>query len=94
MNQNLGTNTKMPYFLTSCAGQRMLHGDGEIATANASKNHGLGMTLFQLTASTFLEVHEAHPEGSKLCNFMFGETKSCSRKCLIVQKKMDLPLLC
>ena len=61
----LGTDTKMPYFLTSCAGQRVLHGDGEIATANAAKNHGLGMALFQLTASTFLEVHEAHPEGSK-----------------------------
>ena len=57
----LGTDTKM----TSCAGQRVLHGDGEIATANAAKNHGLRMALFQLTASTFLEVHEAHPEGSK-----------------------------
>jgi hypothetical protein len=33
----LGTDTKMPYFLTSCAGQRMFHGDGEIATANAAK---------------------------------------------------------
>lgn len=61
----LGTDTKMPYFLTSCAGQRMFHGDGEIATANAAKKHGLGMTLSQLTTSTFREVREAHPEGAK-----------------------------
>ena len=61
----LGTKTRMPYFLTSCAGQRMFHADGEIATARAAKKHGLQMALSQLTTSTFEDVRAAHPEGAK-----------------------------
>jgi len=61
----LGTKTRMPYFLTSCAGQRMFHADGEIATARAAKKHGLAMALSQLTTSTFEDVRAAHPEGAK-----------------------------
>lgn len=61
----LGFDTRMPYFLTSCAGQRMFHADGEIASAKAAKKHGLGMALSQLTTSTFEEVREAHPDGAK-----------------------------
>jgi len=55
----------MPYFITSCAGQRMFHADGEIATAKAAKKHGLHMALSQLTTSTFEDVRAAHPEGAK-----------------------------
>jgi len=61
----LGFDTKMPYFITSCAGQRMFHADGEVATATAAKKHGLGMALSQLTTSTFEDVRAAHPEGAK-----------------------------
>eukprot|EP00316_Scyphosphaera_apsteinii_P004419 CAMPEP_0119298462 /NCGR_PEP_ID=MMETSP1333-20130426/635_1 /TAXON_ID=418940 /ORGANISM="Scyphosphaera apsteinii, Strain RCC1455" /LENGTH=492 /DNA_ID=CAMNT_0007299567 /DNA_START=101 /DNA_END=1579 /DNA_ORIENTATION=+ len=61
----LGIDTQMPYFITSCAGQRMFHADGEIATARAAKKHGLGMALSQLTTSTFEEVRKEHPEGAK-----------------------------
>ena len=39
--------------LTRCAGQRMFHADGEVATARAAKKHGCFMALSQLTTSTF-----------------------------------------
>ena len=61
----LGHEHPMPYFITSCAGQRMFHADGEVATAKAAKKHGLHMALSQLTTSTFEEVREAHPDGAK-----------------------------
>ena len=61
----LGQDSAMPFFITSCAGQRMFHADGEVATAKAAKKHGLHMALSQLTTSTFEEVREAHPEGAK-----------------------------
>ena len=57
----LGVKTKMPFFLTSCAGQRMFHADGEIATAQAARKHGLAMALSQLTTSKFEDVRAAHP---------------------------------
>jgi len=61
----LGQDSAMPYFITSCAGQRMFHADGEIATATAAKKHGLHMALSQLTTSTFEDVRAAHPDGAK-----------------------------
>ncbi|KAL1499767.1 hypothetical protein AB1Y20_012453 [Prymnesium parvum] len=61
----LGIDAAQPFFITSCAGQRMFHADGEIATAKAAKKHGLAMALSQLTTSTFEEVRDAHPEGAK-----------------------------
>ena len=61
----MGIDAEMPYFITSCAGQRMFHADGEVATARAAKKHGLAMALSQLTTSTFEEVREAHPAGAK-----------------------------
>ena len=61
----LGHTHKMPFFITSCAGQRMFHADGEVATAKAAKKHGLHMALSQLTTSTFEEVREVHPDGAK-----------------------------
>lgn len=61
----LGHDSAMPFFITSCAGQRMFHADGEVATAKAAKKHGLHMALSQLTTSTFEEVREAHPDGAK-----------------------------
>ncbi len=61
----LGQDSQMPFFITSCAGQRMFHADGEIATARAAKKHGLHMALSQLTTSTFEDVREAHPDGAK-----------------------------
>merc|ERR1719456_785670 len=61
----LGIDAKQPFFITSCAGQRMFHADGEIATAKAAKKHNLHMALSQLTTSTFEEVREAHPDGAK-----------------------------
>jgi len=61
----LGQESQMPYFITSCAGQRMFHADGEVATAKAAKKHGLHMALSQLTTSTFEEVRAAHPDGAK-----------------------------
>merc|ERR1719460_905739 len=61
----LGHEAQLPFFVTSCAGQRMFHADGEIATANAAKKHGCFMALSQLTTSTFEDVREAHPDGAK-----------------------------
>jgi len=61
----LGVDTELPFFVTSCAGQRMFHADGEVATARAAKKHGCFMALSQLTTSTFEDVREAHPEGAK-----------------------------
>jgi len=61
----LGQDSAMPFFITSCAGQRMFHADGEVATAQAARKHGLHMALSQLTTSTFEEVRAAHPEGAK-----------------------------
>jgi len=61
----LGIDTAMPYFITSCAGQRMFHADGEVATAQAAKKYGLAMALSQLTTSTFEDVRGAHPDGAK-----------------------------
>ena len=61
----MGIPSKMPFFITSCAGQRMFHADGEIATAKAAEKYGLAMALSQLTTSTFEDVREAHPTGAK-----------------------------
>jgi hypothetical protein len=44
----LGHKHALPFFLTSCAGQRMFHADGEVATAKAAKKHGLHMCLSQV----------------------------------------------
>lgn len=62
----LGVESAQPFFITSCAGQRMFHADGEVATAKAAKKHGLAMALSQLTTSTFEEVRDAHPDGAKI----------------------------
>ena len=62
----LGIESKLPFFLTSCAGQRMFHADGEIATAKAAKKHGCVMALSQLTTSSFEDVRNAHPDGAKV----------------------------
>ena len=61
----LGHEAQLPFFVTSCAGQRMFHADGEVATAKAAKKHGCFMALSQLTTSTFEDVREAHPDGAK-----------------------------
>ena len=61
----LGHDYSLPFFITSCAGQRMFHADGEVATARAAKKHGLHMALSQLTTSHFEDVREAHPDGAK-----------------------------
>ena len=37
----LGVDTNLPFFITSCAGQRMFHADGEVATAKAAEKHGV-----------------------------------------------------
>ena len=60
----LGKKYAMPYFLTSCAGQRMFHADGEVAAAQAANKHNLHMALSQLTTSSFQDVRNAH-EGAK-----------------------------
>jgi L-lactate dehydrogenase (cytochrome) len=39
----LGHEQALPFFLTLCAGQRMFHADGEVATTKAAKKHGLHM---------------------------------------------------
>lgn len=69
-NMDLSTNimnikSSMPFFLTSCAGQKMFHADGEIATAKAANNHNIPMTLSQLTTSTFEEVRNNAPNHCK-----------------------------
>ena len=78
----LGTKTRMPYFLTSCAGQRMFHADGEIATARAAKKHGLAMALSQLTTSTFEDVRAAHPEGAKTLQLYVWRDKTLLKEVL------------
>ena len=54
-----GLKAKLPFFVTSRAGQRMFHADGEVATAKAAEKHGVRMALSQLTTSTFEDVREA-----------------------------------
>jgi len=61
----MGIESEQPFFITSCAGQRMFHADGEIATARAAKKAGIPMVLSQLTTSTFEEVTQTHPDGAK-----------------------------
>ena len=61
----LGVDTNLPFFITSCAGQRMFHADGEIATARAAAKHGCFMALSQLTTSTFEEVSQTAPDNAK-----------------------------
>ena len=61
----LGVDCDLPFFITSCAGQRMFHADGEIATARAAKKHGCFMALSQLTTSTFEEVSQTAPDNAK-----------------------------
>jgi len=61
----LGHEAKLPFFVTSCAGQRMFHADGEVATAKAAEKHGVRMALSQLTTSTFEDVREAAPNSAK-----------------------------
>jgi len=61
----LGHEAKLPFFVTSCAGQRMFHADGEVATAKAAEKHGVRMALSQLTTSTFEDVRAAAPNSAK-----------------------------
>ena len=61
----LGIPSELPFFITSCAGQRMFHADGEIATARAAAKHGAAMALSQLTTSTFEDVGREAPDHCK-----------------------------
>ena len=61
----MGIPSKMPFFISACAGQRMFHADGEVATARAARKAGVAMCLSQLSTSTTAEVREAHPAGAK-----------------------------
>jgi len=61
----LGHKHALPFFVTSCAGQRMFHADGEVATARAAEKHGVHMALSQLTTSTFEDVREAAPTSAR-----------------------------
>ena len=61
----MNIDSNLPFFLSSCAGQKMFHCDGEIATARAANKHGIPMTLSQLTTSTFEEVSEEAPDHCK-----------------------------
>ena len=72
----LGVKSKLPFFLTSCAGQRMFHADGEIATAMAAKKHGCVMALSQLTTSSFEDVRDAHPDGAKVLQLYVWRDKA------------------
>lgn len=71
----MGINSKLPFFLSSCAGQRMFHADGEIATAKAAKKHGCAMALSQLTTSRFEDVRDNHPDGAKILQLYVWKDK-------------------
>lgn len=45
----MGIDAAKPFFITSCAGQRMFHADGEIATATAAKKRALRNDRFHFT---------------------------------------------
>ena len=72
----LGIESKLPFFISSCAGQRMFHADGEIATAKAAKKHGCVMALSQLTTSRFEDIRTAHPEGAKVLQLYVWKDKA------------------
>ena len=55
----LGVDTNLPFFITSCAGQRMFHADGEIATARAAAKHGCFMALSQARARASARLSRA-----------------------------------
>tara|TARA_A100001011_G_scaffold399884_1_gene510788 strand:+ start:3033 stop:4283 length:1251 start_codon:yes stop_codon:yes gene_type:complete len=61
----LNIDSKLPFFITSCAGQKMFHSQGEIATAKAANKNGIPMALSQLTTSTFEEVNKEAPNHCK-----------------------------
>ena len=61
----MGIKSSLPILLTSCAGQKMFHASGEIATAQAAKKHNIPMTLSQLTTTDFKEVRNEAPEQCK-----------------------------
>jgi isopentenyl diphosphate isomerase/L-lactate dehydrogenase-like FMN-dependent dehydrogenase len=71
----LGAEYSMPYFLTSCAGQRMFHADGEIATARAAKKHDIHMALSQLTTSSFEDVRNEHDGAKTLQLYVWKDKK-------------------
>ncbi|KAH8062258.1 very-long-chain-(S)-2-hydroxy-acid oxidase [Aureococcus anophagefferens] len=62
----MGVEADLPFFVTSCAGQRMFHSDGEVATATAAAKHNVAMALSQLTTSTFEDVRGAAPNHAKI----------------------------
>ena len=82
----LGHEAKLPFFVTSCAGQRMFRADGEVATAKAAEKHGVRMALSQLTTSTFEDVREAAPMKRWLCVEAWAATRtsSCAMPCCTV----------
>ena len=60
----MGIDSKMPFFITSCAGQRMFHADGEVATAKAAKKRklvGRGRTVSTHPHPTPVLSHFAIP---------------------------------
>jgi isopentenyl diphosphate isomerase/L-lactate dehydrogenase-like FMN-dependent dehydrogenase len=61
----MGINSSLPILLTSCAGQKMFHAQGEIATAKAARKHNIPMTLSQLTTTDFREVTNIAPDQCK-----------------------------
>ena len=94
----LGHEAQLPFFVTSCAGQRMFHADGEVATAKAAKKHGCFMALSQLTTSTFEDVREAHPDGAKCLQLYVWRDRVLLKEvraaqfCAILARNAGIPL--
>ena len=94
----LGHEAQLPFFVTSCAGQRMFHADGEVATAKAAKKHGCFMALSQLTTSTFEDVREAHPDGAKCLQLYVWRDRVLLKEvraaqfCAILARNSGIPL--
>jgi len=60
-----GITSSLPILLSSCAGQKMFHAEGELATARAVAKHNIPMTLSQLTTTDFEEVNNIAPNQCK-----------------------------
>lgn len=61
----LGIDADQPFFITSCAGQKMFHAEGESATARGAAKHKMAMALSQLSTTAPEEIAAIAPDHAK-----------------------------
>lgn len=78
----MGITSSLPILLSSCAGQKMFHAEGELATARAAAKHNIPMTLSQLTTTDFEEVNNIAPNQCKALQLYVWKDKELLIKIL------------